>query len=144
MGFIEAFIECMQGAGVPDATGVPQDENALRSAIDGIKGIVGQMDDGAKEMLKELTTNEKNNDLFVQAGAGGAEGLAAMFDGAQGWDFDQLLQYCDYCFEQAQAAAGQEGGEQEGGEYGSEEYAEETQYVDETESTEQSTEEETN
>lgn len=106
MGFTEAFIECMQNAGVQgDLTGIAQDQATATAAVQNLKNVYEGLGEVDKNIVDSITTDLQGAQLLAEAGA--AE-LVNVIDATVGWTIKDILQYCDYCLEQA-AQAGESG-----------------------------------
>jgi hypothetical protein len=106
MGFAESFAECMQGAGVNLDPSAIQDESSFGEAINYVKSWFESLPAEAKQGFDDATaTGEPAAQFLVEANvAPSLPGVMQAFDQASGVPLSSLLDWCNYCTEQAKAA----------------------------------------
>lgn len=114
MAFADAFVQCMQNAGVNIDSGAVTEENHFSDAVNYIQQWINSLDSDTKEALDAATTDDQASYLLAEANvAPGVPDLLNAFDSATGWPLSTLVDWCVHCIAEAsqQGESGQ--GEQQ-------------------------------
>jgi hypothetical protein len=110
MAFADAFVQCMQQAGISavDEASVPA-ADTLQRGLDYLKQQLDGLDATVKEAIDAATKDDAASALLGDAVDVDAavRDLLVRFDEATGWPLTTLLEWSIYCLQQAQQSEGQ-------------------------------------
>lgn len=108
MAFADAFVQCMQNAGVTVDAGVVTEQNHFTESLTYLQQWIGGLESDTKEALDAATTNDRAAYLLADANvAPGVPDLLHAFDAATGWPLSTLVDWCVHCAGEAAQHAGQ-------------------------------------
>lgn len=110
MAFADAFVQCMQNAGVNIDAGAVTDESHFTESLNYLQQWINGLEGDTKEALDAATTDDQASYLLAEANvAPGIPDLLNAFDAATGWPLSTLVDWCVHCISEASQQSGESG-----------------------------------